>query len=102
MRREARLGQRIAADRPFVLAQVHHAVEHEMAYTVADVALRRTDAGNMGDRDGRVGDAIADELAPLLKLTPEQKRAQLAQYRERIALDGLESAVPPASLGEGI
>jgi glycerol-3-phosphate dehydrogenase len=88
VRRNARLGQRIAPDRPFVLAQAHHAVEHEMARTVSDVALRRTDAGNLGDADLRVGRAIAEEIAPILGLTESEKARQLADYRDALAIDG--------------
>lgn len=89
VRRDRRLGARIAPDRPFILAQVHHAVEHEMAFSVADVALRRTDAGNLGDRSGSVGMAIARELAALLGLSEAEKRAQVEAYCDRIAIDGL-------------
>jgi glycerol-3-phosphate dehydrogenase len=88
VRAEPRLAARIAPDRPFVLAQVRHAVEHEMATTVADVALRRTDAGNMGDKDGAVGRAIAQELSTLLKLSDDEMKKQLDEYRDLVAIDG--------------
>jgi glycerol-3-phosphate dehydrogenase len=87
VRREGRLGQRIAPDRPFILAQVDYALDHEMAQTVADVALRRTDAGNMGDRDGRVGQAIADEIALVRKLPEAEIKKQLAEYRDLLSID---------------
>lgn len=87
VRKEPRLGQRIAPDRPFVLAQIHHAVDHEMAFTVTDVALRRTDAGNLGDRDLRVGQVIAEELAAKLHLSEAERKKQLAAYQDQLAID---------------
>lgn len=87
VREEPRLGGRIAPDRPFILAQVHHAVRHEMATSVADVALRRTDAGNLGDRDGQIGRVVLEEVAPLLGLSEEAKARQLAEYRDLVAID---------------
>jgi hypothetical protein len=103
VRKEARLGQRIAPDRPFILAQVRHAAEHEMAHTVADVALRRTDAGNMGDKDLAVGKAIAAELQQVLGLSAADVERQLAEYKDQLAVDEApapaapEAAAPAAS-----
>ncbi len=94
VRKEARLGQRIAPDRPFILAQVRHAAEHEMAHTVADVALRRTDAGNMGDKDLAVGKAIAAELQQVLGLSAADVERQLAEYKDQLAVD--EAPAPAA------
>jgi glycerol-3-phosphate dehydrogenase len=88
-RKEPRLAARIAPDRPFILAEVRHALDHEMAITVADVALRRTDAGNLGDKDLAVGRAIADEMASALGLAEAERERQLAEYRDLIAMDGL-------------
>jgi glycerol-3-phosphate dehydrogenase len=96
VRRDPRLGARIHPERPFVLASVHHAVEHEMATCIADVALRRTDAGNLGDPDGRVGRAIGAELQRLLGLSDQQLARQLADYLDQLAIDGLG---PPATAG---
>jgi len=99
VRQDRRLGQRMAPDRPFVLAQVHHAVEHEMASSVADIALRRTDAGNLGDKDLRVGKAVAAELATLLRLGQAELDQQLAEYQDQLAIDPAPatSAASPAS-----
>ena len=58
-----------------------------MATCVADVALRRTDAGNLGDKDLRVGQAIASELATVLPLGEADLQKQLAEYRDQLAVD---------------
>ncbi len=92
VRQDKRLGARIKADRPFVLAQVHHAAERELATSVSDIALRRTDAGNLGDKDLAVGRAIADELQKVLKLSDADKQRQLDEYADAIRMDGLRDA----------
>jgi glycerol-3-phosphate dehydrogenase len=94
VKREPRLGKRIADDRPFILAQIHHAVEHEMATSVSDVALRRTDAGNLGDRTGEIGRVIAEELQALRGFDDAEKNRQLERYLDEIAIDGLERSEP--------
>ncbi|MGC4121066.1 MAG: glycerol-3-phosphate dehydrogenase C-terminal domain-containing protein [Myxococcales bacterium] len=94
VRKDARLGQRIAPDRPFILAQVRHAVEHEMAHSVSDIALRRTDAGNMGDKDLLVGKAIAAELQQVLGLSAEAVEKQLAEYKDQLAIDVSPAPAP--------
>jgi glycerol-3-phosphate dehydrogenase len=87
VKKDPRLGQRVAADRPFVLAEVACAVEHEMATSVADVALRRTDLGNLGDPDGTIGRAVADELQAVLGFSDAEKARQLSEYRDQLAMD---------------
>ncbi len=89
MRQDQRLAQRVAPSSPFVLAEVHFAVSHEMAQTVADVALRRTDAGNVGDREGIAGRAIAAEMQQILGWSDAERDRQLADYYEQLAIDGL-------------
>ncbi len=101
-RRAEALGPaRIAPDRPFILAEVRHALEREMATSVADVALRRTDAGNLGDKDLAVGRAIADEVARALGLSDAEKQRQLAEHRDLIAMDGLDGAARSRAPGAG-
>lgn len=89
VRRDSRLAQRLAPDMPFILAEVHFAVSHEMAQTVADVALRRTDAGNVGDREGIAGRAIAAEMQQILGWSDEEREKHLADYFDQLAIDGL-------------
>lgn len=98
-RKEPPLAQRIVPDRPFILAEVRYALEHEMATSVADVALRRTDAGNLGDRDLAVGRAIADEVARVLRLSEAEKKRQLDEYADLIAMDGLARPAEAAKVG---
>ncbi|MEP6729448.1 MAG: glycerol-3-phosphate dehydrogenase/oxidase [bacterium] len=39
---DASLGMRVTPDRPYVLAELRHAVEHELARTLGDLLVRRT------------------------------------------------------------
>ena len=72
--------------RPEVLAQVDWAVEAELARTVSDVLMRRTQL-YYRDSDqglGAVG-AVADRMGQLLGWTDEQRQAQMKVYRDEVA-----------------
>lgn len=56
--------QRIVEQLPYVLAEVHHAVEHEMACTLSDVLIRRTHIAFETRDNGR---AVARRIAPLMQ-----------------------------------
>lgn len=67
--------------RPEILAQVDWAVHRELAATVTDVMLRRT---QLFYRDLDQGlpavPAVADRMAELLRWTPEQRDASIKEY----------------------
>ena len=54
---------------------------------VGSFALRRIDLGNLGDRDGQGGKAVAAELQRLLGWTDAQRDRSLAQYLDEQAID---------------
>ena len=60
--REASLAERVEADRPYVLAELRHAVEQEMALTLGDLLIRRVPVAFETRDNGR---AAARRLAPL-------------------------------------
>jgi glycerol-3-phosphate dehydrogenase len=92
--REPRLGQRVVPERPFILAQIHHAVEQEMATSVADVALRRTDLCNLGDRDGRITRAVAAEAQSVLNVSDEERQKQAQECLDQLVVEGLDLPDP--------
>lgn len=71
--------------RPEILAQVDWAVHRELAATVTDVMLRRT---QLFYRDLDQGlpavAAVADRMAELLRWTPEQRAASVAEYEREV------------------
>jgi glycerol-3-phosphate dehydrogenase len=75
--REPVLAQRIVAPLPYVMAEVAHAVEHELACTLADVLVRRTHVA-FETRDH--GLSAARRIAPLLQAHLEWSDATLAAH----------------------
>jgi glycerol-3-phosphate dehydrogenase len=84
---EPRALERIQPGRPYLRAEVRHAVEQESAFAVTDVALRRTDLGNLGDAGGEGGRVIADEMQRLLGWNDAERDRQLAAYLDELKID---------------
>lgn len=80
------LAARLVPGRPERLAQVDHAVEVEMAATVSDVLVRRTQLFHR-DVDQGLGAAplVADRMASRLGWSPERRRAELEAYQAEVA-----------------
>jgi len=83
---EPALVQRLAADLPYIKAEVVHAVRNEMAMTLTDLLNRRLhllmEESNQGL--GQAEDA-ANLMAREMGWTDEQRRAQLAAYKAEVA-----------------
>ena len=60
-------------------AEVRHAVRHEMAVTLTDAVLRRTEAGSAGHPGQGVLRAAADIMATELNWSPERTRREIEQ-----------------------
>ena len=79
--RDPSLTRRMVDDLPYLLAEVPHAVEREMACTLADVLFRRTHIA-FETRDHGCGAAkrIAPLLAVLLQWSASELEVQLSAY----------------------
>ena len=88
VKKEPRLGQRIVPELPIILAEIPYSASHEMAATVSDIAMRRTDLANLGDREGKAGRIIAVELQKVLGFSDAERERQWRQYMDDIAIDG--------------
>ncbi len=79
--RDPSLGRRLVDDLPYLLAEVAHAVEREMACTLADVLIRRTHVAFETRDHGR---AAAARIAPLVGAlrgwTETETARQVAAY----------------------
>lgn len=64
--------------------QVRHAIEFEMAKTIADVAFRRTDLASGGLSDAAALARCAEIAGEALNLAPAERDRQLAEVRARI------------------
>jgi glycerol-3-phosphate dehydrogenase len=87
VQKDARLGARLVPGRPEILGQVDWAVREELAATVCDVMMRRTQL-LLRDRDQGLGAApiVADRMASLLGWDDATKTRELDRYREQVAL----------------
>jgi len=82
---DARLGEQLIPDLPYVRAEVLHACRAEMALTPYDILARRT---SITLEDTRRGLAIVAEVAALmaqeLGWSPEYEKQMVEEYREAI------------------
>lgn len=79
--RDPSLAKRLVQDLPYCLAEVPHAVEREMACTLADVLVRRTHVAFETRDNGRgVAKRIAPLLAALLGWSVTEQEQALADY----------------------
>ena len=74
--RDPSLGRRMVDDLPYLLAEVPHAVEREMACTLSDVLIRRTHVAFETRDHGR---ATARRIAPLMGALLGWNEAQTAR-----------------------
>ncbi len=84
--KDAKLAERLVPGRPEVMAQVDWAVREELAATVCDVMVRRTQLFYR-DHDQGLGAAprVAERMAQLLSWSDATKERELARYRDEVA-----------------
>jgi glycerol-3-phosphate dehydrogenase len=84
--RDASLARRLVDDLPYVAAEVPHAVERELACTIADVLVRRTHiAFETRDHGRGVARRIAPMIGALLQWTDSEREEQIARYDADVA-----------------
>ena len=84
--RDPSLARRLVDDLPYVLAEVPHAVEREMACTLSDVLIRRTHVAFETRDHGRgAAKRIAPLLAALLHWNTTEVEGQLAAYDAEVS-----------------
>ncbi|HEV2237222.1 MAG TPA: glycerol-3-phosphate dehydrogenase C-terminal domain-containing protein, partial [Ktedonobacterales bacterium] len=101
---DARLGERILPDLPYLKAEVIFAVRHTMAQQLEDVLARRTRISiEDGARGTGVATAVARLMAGELGWPPEQVCAEVAAYaaavERHLAAEGLALTEPTPELG---
>jgi glycerol-3-phosphate dehydrogenase len=81
------LGERLIEGRPEIVAQVDFAAEQELAATLCDALIRRTQVF-FRDRDQGLGCAerVADRMAQILGWDAATRGRELARYRDEVAL----------------
>jgi glycerol-3-phosphate dehydrogenase len=85
VQRDPALGSRISEQLPYLLAEVAHAADREMACTLGDILIRRTHVA-FETRD--YGRGAAQRIAPLLQATrgwsDAERTSQLASYEAEV------------------
>lgn len=80
------LAARVAPELPDIVAELHWAVEHEMALTLADLLVRRLHiAFETRDHGLAAAPAAARVIAPLLGWTSGQIDSELSRYARDVA-----------------
>ena len=76
---------RVAPELPYIAAEIHWAVEREMALTLADILVRRLHvAFETHDHGVSAAPAVARVAAPLLGWTGERIEEELARYGREV------------------
>ena len=81
---EPRLAERISPASPDILAQLHHAVQQEMALKVEDFMLRRSMLGFAPSRGREAAEVVAAEMGQLLGWDETRRRDEEAAYLEKV------------------
>lgn len=86
VQRDNALVARVAPELPYIAAEIHWAVEQEMALTLADILVRRLHvAFETHDHGASAAPAVARVAAPLLGWTEKRIESELAKYGREVA-----------------
>ena len=86
----------ISPTTPVLQAEIIHAIRNEMAYTLADVVLRRTPLGAAGLPDMATIQSCADLMTAALNWTPQRR------FQEIEAVYGIYRQQPPKQMEKDI
>ena len=79
------LGQRIVNDLPYIWAELHYAVEHEMAMTLSDFFFRRTRIGYEDWNQGiAVSRRVAEAMGKHLGWSSQDVKEQIRAYKSEV------------------
>jgi glycerol-3-phosphate dehydrogenase len=92
-REDERLRQPLIEELPHILAEVVYAARYEMAFTLADVMIRRTRLAMLAGIEAlKCAAIVADSMARELGWSEEQTERQIAQFTDEFALEFAVSA----------
>ena len=78
-------GERLCPENPDIVAELHLAVQDELAVSLQDVLLRRTGIGTSHCQGLDCAESIAQRMAALLGWRPRRLQAELDAYRAHVA-----------------
>jgi glycerol-3-phosphate dehydrogenase len=93
---DATLGERVSADRPYLLAELRYAVEREMALTLGDLLIRRVPLAFETRDNGRAAaQRVAPRVARWLGWDDARTAAAIADYDAEVArMFGVTARLP--------
>src|SRR6266478_3527692 len=89
--------ERLCPSNPDVVAELHHAVQDEMAVSLQDVMLRRTGIGTSRCQGQDCAESIGQRMAQLSGWTPRRLDAELEAYHAHVARSQVPDVVPASS-----
>jgi len=83
--KDASLGQVLVKGRPEIVAQVTYAVEKELAVTIRDALIRRTQIFFRNEEQGlHCVEKVADVMGVLLDWSDERRSQEISAYKEEV------------------
>ncbi len=82
------LKERIAENRPHILAEIKHAIENEMCITLSDFMFRRTQLQLIDNQGLDCVEKVAEQMSKLLDWNEEEKKLQINNYKENLTWKG--------------
>jgi len=79
-----KLKERIAEDRPHILAEIIYIVENEMCHTLSDFLLRRTQLQLIDNQALDCAEKIAVEMGKLLMWDKKRQKEEIENYKKDI------------------
>ncbi|MBK5112775.1 MAG: glycerol-3-phosphate dehydrogenase/oxidase [Candidatus Heimdallarchaeota archaeon] len=76
------LKERIAEDRPHILAEIIYILENEMCHTLSDFLLRRTQLQLIENQALDCVDKVANEMGKILGWDAKRKKEEIANYKK--------------------
>ncbi|HMY10687.1 MAG TPA: glycerol-3-phosphate dehydrogenase C-terminal domain-containing protein, partial [Turneriella sp.] len=73
---------------PFIRAEIHYAVDREMALTLADFLNRRCGLGNMGYISDSALSSVATVMGDLLRWDSTRRREEIAAFKKSRSIIG--------------
>ncbi|RLI71803.1 MAG: hypothetical protein DRP02_03700 [Candidatus Gerdarchaeota archaeon] len=84
LQEDEKMKERLADNRPYILAEIRHAIEKEMCYTVSDFLLRRTQLQLLENQGLDCLSKVADVMATILNWDKEEKTQQIEDYKNNL------------------
>jgi glycerol-3-phosphate dehydrogenase len=91
IRQDPRLGESLASSKPVIKAEVLHAVQEEMGVKLADIVMRRTELGLLGNPEDEALRTCAELVAAELGWDASRRQKELEETRGHLFQSSLSA-----------